>query len=259
MFDQVSQSVIIFMASVVVLLALFCTFIITIILRYRYKQRVYYEEMHSMGHTHDISLLKAQLEMQEYTFQNISREVHDDIGQQLSLSKLLLNTQTYVDLTVSKVQIGDSVEMISNAINGLSDISRSMSSEIITNNGLIKAIESEVRQLEKSKQYEITFETDGLVVFLDFNKELVLFRVVQECLQNIIKHANASVISIHLFYDETFLYLTIKDNGEGIQNGARSNGAGLTNIRNRTASMKGIFFISSDHNGTVIIITVPTE
>lgn len=165
MLNQFTQSVVIFLVCVVILLILFCTFIISIILRYRQKQRSYYLELEALEATQENALLQAQLDMQEYTFQNISREIHDNIGQKLSLAKLLLNTQTYTDMQATETEIENSVLMISEAINDLSDISKSMNSEIISNNGLVKAIEHEVAQLQKSRMYEITFEASAISYF----------------------------------------------------------------------------------------------
>ena len=87
------------------------------------------------------ALLQAQLEMQEQTFANISGEIHDNIGQKLTLAKLHLNTLPLNGSVQLQGQVNQSIQMIGEVIADLSDMSRSMSSEILLQNGLIKAIE----------------------------------------------------------------------------------------------------------------------
>ena len=255
MFNQSAQSIIIFTVSVIVLLVLFCGFIVTIIYRYQKKQHSYFKELEQLKIAHENELLKAQLEMQEYTFENISREIHDNIGQKLSLVKLYLNTIPYTPTL--PVQVNDSVGIISEVINDLSDIARSMSSEIILNNGLVKGIEFEVAQLQKTGVYEIAIELTGETIFLDLKRELILFRIFQEAMHNIMEHSEATQIDIRLHYDDTHLNLTIKDNGRGFEKETKKEGSGLINIRNRTALLEGDFLINSGLGGTAITITVP--
>ena len=257
MFNQSTQSIIIFTVCVVLLLLLFCTFIVTIIYRYQQKQNKYYKEIEELKQKHENALLKAQLEMQEHTFQNISREIHDNIGQKLSLAKLYLNTICHSKPDSSESHVINSVGIISEAINDLRDIARSMSSEIVLNNGLIKGIEFEVGQLLKSGVYDIDLSICGESVFFDFNKELILFRIVQESLHNIMKHSGASKIVIRLQYYDKHLFLTIKDNGKGFVEEEHTEGNGLINIRRRTSFLEGDFSIDSDEAGTLLTISVP--
>lgn len=257
MFNQTVQSIIVFTVCVVILLALFCTFIVTIIYRYKKKQNAYFKELEALKVAHENALLKAELEMQEQTFQNISREIHDNIGQKLTLAKLHLNTLSYGDMNNAKGQVYNSVTKISEAIDDLSDISRSMNSEIILSNGLLKGIEFEVSKLQKSGIYEIDLSITGEPVFLESKTELILFRIVQESIHNIIKHADATAICIHLHFADNLLRLIIKDNGKGFEKGENKEGIGLINIRNRTTLLQGHFVMNSNDKGTKLIIEVP--
>lgn len=257
MFNQSIQSLIIFTVCIVLLLVLFCTFIVNIIYRYQQKQNIYYKELEELKIKHGNDLLRAQLEMQEYTFQNISRDIHDNIGQKLSLAKLYLNTIPYSLAHPLQIRIESCVGIISEVISDLSDIARSMSSEVILNNGLIKGIELEVGQLQKSGIYKIEFNINGNSVFLESEKELILFRIIQESLHNIMKHAEATKIGIQLNYNCKSLSLKINDNGKGFINEKKSEGSGLINIRRRAAVLDGIFLINSGKEGTQLSITIP--
>jgi len=259
MFTSSTQIVIIFAILCTLLIATLVAFISIIIYRYQQKQNAYYKDIEELKSIHANEMLQSQLEIQEQTFENISREIHDNIGQKLTLAKLHLNTLDINDSGKVPGQLLDSISMIGEAINDLSDISRSMSSEIILNNGLIKALEFEVAQLNKSRLYRIELVITGETVFLDSKNELILFRITQEALNNIIKHAFATAININLHYSEKSVSLNIHDNGKGFV--AKQNceqGTGIANMKKRANILKGIFSIESKPGiGTNINIQIP--
>ena len=133
-----------------------------------------------------------------------------------------------------------------------------MNSEIILNNGLIKALEFEAELFAKLNMYTIHFSATGNPVFLNTDTELVLFRIVQEALNNIVKHAGASAIDINLHYNADLLTMEIKDNGRGFYTDKTLLGTGLQNIKKRAAILQGNLDINSIVNtGTQIKIEIP--
>lgn len=258
MHNPSTQGIVIFIAGITILLLLFISFIITVVYKYQQKQNAYSKDIETLKTSHENTLLQSQLEIQEQTIQNISREIHDNIGQKLTLAKLYLNTLNYADTNKTVLQINDSVNIISEAISSMSNISRSMSSEIILNNGLIKALEFEAAQFAKLNMYTIHFSATGNPVFLNTDTELVLFRIVQEALNNIVKHAGASAIDINLHYNADLLTMEIKDNGRGFYTDNILPGTGLQNIKKRAAQLQGNLDINSIVNtGTQIKIEIP--
>jgi signal transduction histidine kinase len=245
MFETSAEYTITFIIISVILILALVVFIAIIILRYQKNQNSYLNNLEELKITHENQLLQSQLEIQEQTFQNISREIHDNIGQKLTLAKLHLNTLNFTYPEKTELQVTDSVNMISEAINDLSDLSRSMSSENILNNGLIKALEFEVAQLKKAGIFQVNFSTTGNPVFLDANTELVLFRIVQEAINNIIKHAVADIIDIELHYNSLLLTIDICDNGKGFNAELNSGGTGLLNMKKRAQMLNGTLHINS--------------
>ena len=165
MHNPSTQGIIIFIAGITFFLLLLISFIVTIVYKYQQKQNAYFKEMEALNVSHQNALLQSRIEIQEQTFQNISREIHDNIGQKLTLAKLHLNTLNFTNSDNTIMQVNDSVNIISEAINDLSDMSRSMSSEIILNNGLIKALELEAAQLTKSGIFKTNFSVTGNSIF----------------------------------------------------------------------------------------------
>ncbi len=248
----------VFIVITTVLIFCLMIFITIIIHRYQVKQNAYFRNIETLKISHQNTLLQSQLEIQEQTFQNISREIHDSIGQKLTLAKLHLNTLDHSQGNEIAARIMDSVEMITEVINDLSDISKSMNSEIILNNGLIKALEFEASQLLKSGRYAIDFSVSGSPVFLAANSELVLFRIAQEALTNIIKHAEATEIKIRLHYNSNGITLIIEDNGKGFKSTEINFGTGLSNMKKRAGTLNGnLTTHSTPHTCTQIIIEIP--
>lgn len=227
---------------------------------YDKKSQQYINEIEDIKHIYQNNLLSAQIEIQEQTFQNISREIHDNIGQKLSIAKMHMNILCEEHTDVDKDKINTSLILISQAINDLSDISRSLSSDLILDNGLIKALEFEIYQLKKLNKYQIDFNIEGEPVFLENKKELILFRIIQEGINNIIKHSDSKNISIGLNYLNNGLELYIQDSGKGFElvKGGQPFGTGLNNMMKRTQMMGGEFCSSSGLNqGTIIKVNIP--
>jgi len=204
------------------------------------------------------NLLKAQIQAQEQTFQNISREIHDNIGQKLTLAKLQLNLLSNQLEASLKEHLQDSIKIISTSLNDLRDVSRSLSSEVIINSGLIKAVENEINQLNKTSHYLIKLKITGDTFYMDANRELAIFRIIQESLSNIIKHAEATAIDIDFYYADSMLTIAIKDNGIGFDLAALKTSNGINNIRNRASSLNGeAYLVSKPHHGTIVNIKIP--
>lgn len=255
--------------EVVISIVIICTlliiiligFIAVILLLYQKKQNLFNTKLEGIKANYDKELLKTQLEIQEYTFQYISREIHDNIGQFISLAKLHLNTLEIKDNTPVSQRIDDAVELLTRALDELRDLSRSLSSEMIRNGGLTKAIEQLVIQLQKTGIAEVIYEIRGDYQFLDEQKEMFILRILQEAINNVIRHSRANNISILLTYENNSLTLIIHDDGVGFDTTViqhQKNTSGLTNMMKRANMINSTFHIDSvPHGGTTITIVVP--
>lgn len=257
MLSQSERNFIIFIVSVLILLTIFGVFIVTLIYKYQKRQIAYFKEMEELKSAHENTLLQSQLEVQEQTFQHIAREIHDNIGQKLTLAKLYLNTLSFADIEKAQSSVAGSLGLISESINGLSDISRSMGTEVLLSNGLVKGVEMELNNLTKTGLYQCDYKVAGNEVFFNANTEIVIFRIVQECINNFLKHANSSSIAVHLHYHPDELVLTVQDNGKGFDVKKHPQGAGLINIQKRALMLHGGSHIESGSSGTIITINIP--
>jgi two-component system, NarL family, sensor kinase len=247
----------------IILFTLFAFILISIILiaaiLYYNRRRKSQQEQKQLKLEFAQTILQTQIEIQEQTLKNISQEIHDNIGQVLVMAKLNLNT-VLVD-EVNSAKIASTKDLVAKAIQDLRHLSRSLLGEKITEIGLIVAIENELKVLEISGQFKTTLHIEGDVFHLDAQREIILFRIVQEAVNNAIKHANASQISIDLKYSASSFVLLIEDNGKGFEMSQLKSietGIGLKNMRSRTELVGGKFTIeSAPDQGTSVQIHIP--
>lgn len=202
------------------------------------------------------------MEIQEQTFNDIAREIHDNISLSLTLAKLQLNTTDYTSNEAIKETIDTSIGLITKSITDLSDISRSLNSELIHQQGLIKALQTETQRINKSARVDIKLTITGEPVFLSGAEELFIFRIVQESVNNVLKHAHAKTIDLNLHYNHQKLEVTIKDDGVGFDTALlktkNGSAAGLSNIKNRAKLFNGNLEIkTASGKGTELFVSIP--
>jgi signal transduction histidine kinase len=203
-------------------------------------------------------LLNAQIEIQEQTLKTISQEIHDNIGQILSLAKLNLNTVPQNPDENAQLKLDNTKQLVGKAITDLRNVTRGMHGDKISELGLQKAIEGELKILEHSGQYNTSLEIIGATYQLETKKEIVVFRMVQETLHNSIKHAKAKNIDVTLNDAQNKYVVTIADDGIGFDKEkllSTQTGIGLKNMQSRATLINGEFIInSSPGKGTIIEI-----
>jgi two-component system, NarL family, sensor kinase len=241
-------------------------FLIFFVAIYRFRRNKHIREKKIMESEFSQTLLQSQLEIQEQTLKNISQEIHDNIGQALSLAKLNLNTMSLDEPDKLMQKIGNSKELVSKAIVDLRDLSRSLNTDYVEEMGLIRSVEYELEMIRKSGTLQTRFEISGQVYRFDKQKELITFRIVQEVLNNIIKHARAGNINVHAGYSGDKLELTIADDGQGVdlsplnENNGGNFGLGIRNMHNRAKLIGASFSMSSAiGKGTEVKISLPKE
>ncbi|NOT51022.1 MAG: hypothetical protein HOP10_07070 [Chitinophagaceae bacterium] len=244
------------------LIMLMAVFIFFIIYLHRKKQLGYLQKLNEIEANYEKNLLKTQLEIQEQTFQHISREIHDNITLSLTLAKLQLHTLDWGDKGKSWEKINSSIGLLGGSISQLSDISKSLNADIIIQQGLLQALEEEIQRIRQAASLTIEFNITGVPVYLDAQKELIIFRIIQEAFNNIIKHARAKLATLSLHYNKTNLLISINDDGQGFDtelNDCKSH-AGLKNMQTRISILKGTMNISSrPGGGTLLSFTIPFE
>jgi two-component system, NarL family, sensor kinase len=260
--DNSRDILIVLIGSFVIFLVL-AGVLIFVILYYQRKRNHHAKHLLEVEKMHTETLLISQIEIQEETFKTISQEIHDNIGQVLSLIKLNLNTLSPLDNSNDREKLNNSVILLTTTIKDLRDIAKSINTDFILQIGLANAIRQQLDLLSRAVKYEAVLEEKGIRKGLSKRNELIVYRVVQELLNNIIKHANATNIAIELYYGEESLILVVKDNGIGFDFEELSmadhtkKGIGLHNMQDRIRLINGSLEINSKvGKGTIIRIVL---
>lgn len=242
--------------SILVLLIGFFMFI----KKYQRKKFSHLREKEALQIRFRQELLQTQLEIREQTLKYVSQEIHDNIGQTLTLAKLNLNTISIQNTYQTNEKINTAKELVSKVIKDLRTLSKTMNTDTILSYGLQEAIEQELALIDNTNVFQTEFKISGCPVRLDSQKELILFRIVQEATNNIIKHSQATLLEVHMAFCEKALRLFVTDNGCGFDKTINNTpaGSGLRNMQSRAELIGGSFKIETGSDlGTQITITVP--
>ncbi len=225
-------------------------FFIFFFIRFKEKQTAFIKTKMKMQNEYENALLNAQIEIQDQTLLAVSQEIHDNIGQTLTVAKLYLkNEPNSEDVTKPNAK-----DLISKAIHDLRQLSKTLNSDRIKRIGFFEAFKLDLDIIQQSGQVEVNVEVEGVEFRMNENVELILYRVCQEIMSNIIKHAQANSIYVHMVFEANAFKLEISDNGIGfnladcIHSVKPESGVGLQNIMKRMKLINGEIEIFSDKN-----------
>ncbi len=246
-------------SSVFLIISLFIVFFMIF---FQKKQSQNLLEKAALKAQFEQEILNAENEIQDSTMKHISRELHDNVGQMLTLVKIQLNNLS--EESPENKKINDSKEFVNRVLTDIRALSKSLNSDNLMHEGLEKAIGFEVERVKKLGNYVVNFTANTGIVTLDRKKEILIFRIFQELLQNCLKHAKAKNIEVNLEETIQCLNLVVVDDGVGFdyetkinQNGFQG-GAGLNNLIHRASLMNGkLVFERGKVNGTKVHLTIP--
>lgn len=245
---------VLFATSVLILLAFFLLFFLV---RYRHKSNAYINEKVNLKKAYEQALLQAQIEVQENTLSDISYELHDNIGQLISSSKMLLGI-TLRTLTNAPDTLITAEEALGKAIREIRSLSKSLDREWLKQFSLIENLQTEVFRINTSRVLDINFQHPENLS-LNTDEQIILYRIIQEAIQNSIKHSQAKNITINITENVSQLTVEIFDNGKGFNNDIHHlKGLGLKNMKHRTQLLGGtIKWEPLPEHGLGIIINLP--
>ena len=204
------------------------------------------------------AISQATISTQERERTEISKELHDNVNQILTTAKL------YLDLAISNPELKDdliqkSSKNIINAITEIRQLSQSLMNPSLGDLGLVDSIEDLIENVNATKKITAAFLCEEIDENgLHENQKLAVFRIVQEALNNIVRHAEATETIIELSVQHEIIRLVIKDDGKGFDPKAVKNGAGLNNIRNRVYLLNGSLTLDTQPGkGCTLVVELP--
>ncbi|MFN4146704.1 MAG: sensor histidine kinase [Runella sp.] len=215
-------------------------FIIVITSLYQKRRLQFVQEKLALHAQYQQEILKTQIEIQNQTLAQIGQELHDNIGQLLSVARFQLNVLESEQPSALSPQIKEINDVVEQSIGELRALSKSLDSHFVADFGLVESLSHELQRIHRTGKCNTNLDILGEVYRLDTQKEIVLLRIAQETLNNTIKHADATLIAVELHYQTEEFRLIIQDNGRGFDYEAvtkrdmNTSGAGLRNIQRRT-------------------------
>ncbi|MBI9053291.1 MAG: PAS domain S-box protein [Bacteroidales bacterium] len=209
-------------------------------------------------------VLNAIIQTEENERSRFSRDLHDTIGPLLSGMKLYLSTLEKTKSEERKKKVFSlSNEAINEAIASIREISNNLSPQTLTDYGLVSALKGFIQRLNASHLINASLNTIDWNQRIDQEKELALYRITTELINNTLKHSEATKIDILLEHKKRNITITYRDNGKGMKDlhlKSKSTGMGLSNIQSRLKSVDGKIFMSHEEDWRFIAqIIVPIK
>jgi two-component system NarL family sensor kinase len=205
---------------------------------------------------------KAVIEAEENERTRISRDLHDGVGQMMSAARMNLSSiENSIQFASAdgRKNFDKVIALIDESCNEVRSVSHNMMPNALLKSGLASAVREFIDKID-AHVIKISLHTEGLDERIDKNTETVLYRVIQECVNNVIKHAGASTLYISLIKDQDGISAAIEDNGKGFDTSKMNSfsGIGLKNIVSRVTYLKGtVEWDSSPGRGTLAAVHVP--
>lgn len=207
---------------------------------------------------------RAILFAEENERKRIAAELHDGIGQMMSVAKMNLsvfeNELLFTD-EKQKLAFENVINMVDESCRELRSVSHQMMPNALLKNGLANAVREFIDKID-SRIIKVSLHAEGLKEKMDNDTESVLYRVIQECVNNVLKHSGANHLDISLIKDRDGIAATIEDNGQGfdINQSLLEEGIGFKNILSRINYLKGTVDVNSrPGEGTLVAIHIPVS
>jgi signal transduction histidine kinase len=269
--EKLSEVTLILIGSTVVILVLTGLIAISLFINQKRKYR-HRQEKSEMKNNFDRELLRSQLEIQHQSFESISRELHDNVGTLISIAMVHIRSIATPVEKEEAQKITEAESLLNEAMTTLKDISLSINPEKISRLGWQQSFIAELDRIRKTNLFTIQYMEEGVPFAIELPKQVIIFRILQETLNNILKHSNGSNIYAGIRCADPLLIISIRDDGKGLPlsmqedaspwgaagpgESAGAGGSGMKNMLARAAMLPAILDIdSSPETGTTVTLT----
>ncbi len=250
MFDKTAYGIVIAIIFIT-LVVLFCAVLVKL---YIHKIKTYTQVIYQKDVDFQKALNETIVETQEQVLNNISQELHDDAGQQLSAINFRLE-----NLKLDSNDFRHALEPVSEAVNELSrsvrNISHSLNNQLLLRQDIIKAIENETQRISQGSSLTIQFSCrEKSSREFSTNEKIVIYRIFQEAMSNILKHSKATFVDVRI-KTQPFFEMTIIDDGRGFERVLERQSLGISGMEHRAAMINYRLQINSiPGNGTTLTL-----
>ena len=203
-------------------------------------------------------MTKSKIEIKEQTLTNISRELHDNIGQILSVALMQMNILIENEEECKKENIRDIKELVNKSLNEIRMLAKFSNGDIQLQSNFIDTVAEDLKRITKLKKIKCDVTVKGTIINLKKEHEIIIYRILQEAISNILKHSHSETILINIVFNKKNCVITVIDSGKGFDIQKCTIGSGIYNMKTR-AELIGAAFktISKKDKGTELTIDYP--
>ncbi|MGK0295910.1 MAG: signal transduction histidine kinase [Ulvibacter sp.] len=246
---------IVYFIAVIFLLVLF---VLVFFFTFQKRKNKFLLERLEVKQKFDREIEKSKLEIQEQTLKNIAWELHDNIGQLLSVVNIQLNMLSFDVPLKNQEQITETKGVVNDAVQEIRTLSKILNSDVILKNGLATSLKLELERFNKLKFIEAEFTVEGDIYPINNSDEIIIFRILQEFFSNVIKHAKAKKLVVLLDYKKNNLEIQANDDGVGFDSSQYSGNSGLVTMKSRASMIAADFnIVSHIKEGTSLYLKYP--
>lgn len=255
------RELIIFIFLINIILLIFIVGVVAFIFQYRKRKIEHDKELIKINEQHVKDLLSSQIEVQQQTMVDIGKEIHDNLGQKLTLASIYLQQIPYKIEGGSLIQQTEEVNGLLNEIlRDLRQLSQSLVSPEFYESDLLVLLKKEVERVNGMTPVQILMQTTESSLKLNMVQRNAIFRIIQEFVQNCLKHSRCNKIDLNITKNEKLLRFEVSDNGIGFEKEKGLPGIGLTNMKRRAIELGASYDLESQPGkGTKIILQLETE
>lgn len=240
---------------IVIILSLF---IISQAVMHRIKKNRLVLEKELIQEQFDNQMMQYKIEIQESTFDSLGTELHDNIGQLLSTAKMFIGI-TERNLEKPPLTLVSANESLDRAICELRDLSKSLNKEWLQQFDLYKNLLTDIARINSAGELYIHLTKRWPVLPAIAEQQFIFYRLLQEGIQNVIKHSAATVLNINISHDQDNITAILQDNGQGFNLSEEQTGLGIKIMKQRIQLLRGTISWKSSEMGTLVQIIFPIK
>jgi len=204
-------------------------------------------------------LTKSKIEIKEQTLTNVSRELHDNIGQILSVALMQMNILIENNDSYTMSELVKIKDLVNKSLNEIRLLSKVMNGDVFLNTNFIAAISEDLDRIKALKKIKCNLNINGEIKKINTEHETIIYRILQESISNILRHSHSDSITINVLFTKKNCQIDIIDTGKGFNLKESTKGSGLSNIKTRADLIGATFNIYSDNKGTLLMINYPLK
>jgi signal transduction histidine kinase len=262
-FLNVNNEVLFIIAITVAMLLVIAFFSVYLFFLFQRRKIRLLQQQQLMKETYEQEILRTQIEIRDQAMNDVGRELHDHISQVMTLIKLNINLLLGKGLDAAdETRLGETKNLVKETIDDIRMLSKTLNGDLVQQTGLIESTRHELSRINKLNLINCRLEVTGEPFDIPANTAFVVFRILQENLHNILKHAQCKNVVTQLAFTTEGFTMTQQDDGIGfdyrkINNTSNDTGAGLLNMQRRAAVINASLVIDSEAGkGTVLTLKV---